>query len=281
MRPGRPPPRLHRPDALNLTRGADHRDSRLGRQAVTGEIQFGEGHGLVVEAAGGLEDLLGRGGQMGDALPRLIGVVARTGHHSPVDIAGRQSSDQQCRNNAAILRSVRTGAGPHCIGIGHCAEPVTGRASGDLPVGIAGIRPFDRGSRHLVGGRTGHHRRRRPQCFVPESAAGAEVPAQRAAGAHLDQLRQVGVLVDADRVGRAGRHAGAALNAAFRVDHASLQFKEPGLAWRLLDPVDLLADPIGLHRTPPGLVVSTTGVPVPSAASVARSSSLGTRRAQL
>ena len=65
----------------------------LGRQLVAGEVQLGQGHGLVVEAArGGLVISLGRGGDGGDALPRLVGIVAGLGDQRAVDLPGRPAA---------------------------------------------------------------------------------------------------------------------------------------------------------------------------------------------
>ena len=242
---GGPAPRLHGPQPLDLARRADHGDARLGRQRVAGEVELGQRHRLVVEAARGGPDLVGRRGDGGDALPLLVGVGARLGDQRAVDLAGGQQADQQRADRTAVLHVVELGAGPHGVGLDDRAEPVGRRAAADLPVRVRGVRADLRGLHLGVLAR----RRRSTAATAPRSAGrpGAEVPAQRAAGAHLDQLGQVGVLVDADGVRRADGDAGAALDAAVGVDHAGLELPEPDLARRLGDPVHLLADAVALH----------------------------------
>ena len=175
----------------------------------------------------------------------LVGIGARLGHQGAVDLAGGQQPDQQRADRAAVLHVVDLRAGPDGVGLDDRTQPVSRRAAADLPVGVGGVGA-DLGGLHLgvLAGRDG---RRRPQRLVAQAAAGAEVPAQRAAGAHLDQLGQVGVLVDADGVRGADGDAGAALDAAVGVDHAGLELPEPHLARGLGDPVHLLPDAVALH----------------------------------
>ena len=137
------------------------------------------------------------------------------------------------------------GGGPHRVALDHRAQTVGRGAAADLPVGVRGVGA-DLG-RHHLGVLVLDQGRRGPQRLVAEPAPGAEVPAQRAAGAHLDQLGQVGVLVDADGVGRAHGDAGAALDAAVGVNDTGLQLPEPHFARRLGDAVHLLAQAVALH----------------------------------
>ena len=81
---------------------------------------------------------------------------------------------------------------------------------------------------------------------MAQAPAGAEVPAQRAAGAHLDQLGQP-VGADSDGVAGAGGDAGPALDAAVGVDDGLLELPEPELAGGLLDVVHLVADLVSGH----------------------------------
>ena len=77
----------------------------------------------------------------------------------------------------------------------HRAEAVAGGPAGELPVGVGGVGLHHH--RRLAGfGLAGVDGR--PQRLVAQAAAGAEVPAQRAARAHLHQLGQAAVLVDPD-----------------------------------------------------------------------------------
>ena len=138
---GGPPPGLHGPDALDLTRGADHGDPGLGRQVVLGQVQLGQGHGLVVVAAGGVDDLLGRGGQVGHPLPRLVGIVARSGDQGAVDLSTGQGGDEQGGDHPAVLGLVGPGPGPHRVAVHDRAESVPGRTAGDLPVVVGGVGP--------------------------------------------------------------------------------------------------------------------------------------------
>ena len=223
--PGRPAAGLHGPDPLDLARRPDHGDAGLGRQARsgTGRARPGPWSGCrSCPAASRIS--LAVVARWATPFHGSLGVVARPGDQRP----------RRCRRRpAAAISSADTtppswassgsGAGPHRVGVDDRAQPVAGRAAGDLPVGVAGVGPLDRRGGDLVAGRPGQRGRRRPQRLVAQAAAGAEVPAQRAAGAHLDQLGQVGVLVDADGVGRAGGHAGAALDAAAGVDHPGLR----------------------------------------------------------
>src|ERR687893_918341 len=74
----------------------------------------------------------------------------------------------------------------------------------------------------------------------------AEVPAQRAAGAHLDELGQL-IVAEADGVGRAGRDAYAALHAPVGVNDGLLKVPEPDLPGGLLDVVYQLPDVEASH----------------------------------
>ncbi len=80
-----------------------------------------------------------------------------------------------------------------------------------------------------------------PRRLVLESPPRAEVPAQRASGAHLDKRREI-IFTDADRVRRAGRYANAALDATVGVDDGLLQVPEPYLAGSFVDVVHHLPD---------------------------------------
>ena len=144
VRPGRPAAGLHGPDPLDLARGPDHGQAGLGRQVVAAQVELGQGHRLVVEAAGRGDDLLGRGGHGGDALPRLVGIVARAWTR------GRR----RCRRRPAAASSMAVTTPPswassarapartaYCAD--HRAEAVAGRPAGELPVGVGrvGLRP--------------------------------------------------------------------------------------------------------------------------------------------
>jgi hypothetical protein len=80
-----------------------------------------------------------------------------------------------------------------------------------------------------------------PRRLVPHATPWAEVPAQGATGAHLDELGQV-VLTYAYGVGRAGGNAHAALYAAIGVYDGLLEVPEPDLSGSLLDTVHQLPD---------------------------------------
>src|SRR4029453_13227731 len=109
-------------------------------------------------------------------------------------------------------------------------EALAGRGgAGDLP-----RRPVGAGHRERPGG------------LGAQASAGAEVPAQRAAGAHLDQLGQP-VGANPDGVAGAGGDAGPALEAAVGVDDGLLELPEPQLAGGLLDVVHLVADLVSGH----------------------------------
>src|SRR3712207_2818065 len=86
-----------------------------------------------------------------------------------------------------------------------------------------------------------------PRRLVSQATPRAEVPAQGAAGAHLDELGQV-VIPDPYRVGRAGRDAHAALHAAVRVYDGPLEIPEPDLPRGLLDVVHELPDIEAGHK---------------------------------
>src|SRR5215207_10711518 len=88
--------------------------------------------------------------------------------------------------------------------------------------------------------------------LVAQPTPRAKIPAERAAGAHLHQLRQV-VDADAQRVGWAGRDADATLHATAGVNHRSFQFPEPDLARGFVDVVHLVPDGEGGRHwlTPP------------------------------
>ena len=219
-----PGARLHRPDRLDLAGGADHGDARLGRQVVALEVEGRQRQGLVVEAAGALDDLVRGPGQERLALPGLGGALS--GQQRAVQVAGLQQRDQQGADHAAVLGARHLRPHPGGVGLVHPAEALTGRPgrAGDLPPGPV---------------RSGH--RQRPGGLVAHAPAGAEIPAQRAAGAHLDQLGQA-VGADPDGVAGAGGDADPALDAAVGVDHGRLQLPEPDLAGRLLDVVHLVAD---------------------------------------
>jgi hypothetical protein len=178
VRPGRPASGLHGPDALDLARRADHGDPGLGRQAVAGQVEFGQRHGLVVVAAGRVDELLGRGGQVRHALPGLFGVVARTGDHRTVYVAGGQGRDQDGRDHSTVLGVVGPGPGPHRVGVGDRTEAVAGGSTGDLPVGVGRVDALDRRGRHLVVGRPGQDGGRRPQGLVAEPTTGTEIPTE-------------------------------------------------------------------------------------------------------
>ena len=79
-----------------------------------------------------------------------------------------------------------------------------------------------------------------PGRLVAQTSPGAEVPAERASGAHLHEHRQV-VLADPDRVRRTGGDTGPALHAAVRVDDCGGELPEPHLSRRFGDPVHLRA----------------------------------------
>src|SRR3712207_593608 len=83
---------------------------------------------------------------------------------------------------------------------------------------------------------------------MSQSTPRAEVPAQRAAGAHLDEFGQV-VVADPYRVGRAGGDAHAALHAAVGIYDRLLEIPEPDLARGLLDVVHQLPDVEAGHAT--------------------------------
>src|SRR5215212_722914 len=83
---------------------------------------------------------------------------------------------------------------------------------------------------------------------MPQATPGTEVPAQRAAGAHLYELGQV-VLANADGVGRASRDAYPALHAPIGVYDGLLEIPEPDLPRGLLDVVHQLPDVEAGHRS--------------------------------
>src|SRR5215213_10526656 len=115
----------------------------------------------------------------------------------------------------------------------------------------------------LIRLQTGHDLAER---LVSQSAPGAKIPAQRTAGAHLHQLRQV-IRTNAQRVGRTGRDADAALHAAPGVDYRPFQFPEPDLAGRLVDVIHRVPDgERGRHITS-GTSVAETPPTLPSSPS--------------
>ena len=93
---GRPPARLHGPDALDLTRRADDAPGGAsGRRSVPAQVERGQRHGLVVEAA--RRPRPARPGSW-RRWPRPS--TARRGPRSagnqrPVDLAGRQQRGEQ------------------------------------------------------------------------------------------------------------------------------------------------------------------------------------------
>src|SRR4029453_7403874 len=244
LRPGRSPrPRacLHRLEPFDLAGRPFQGDPRVGREVELAEVEVGEGHRLVVEAAGAL-DHLGRGArQEGLALPALGGALA--GQQHPVELAGFEQRDQDGADYAAVLRAGQVRPGPGAVALAH-RLPVA-RRGGELP------------------GR-----------LVAQAAGWAVVPAQRAAGAHLDERGQA-VVAGADRVARADGHAGAALDAAIRGDHRLVEVPEPDLPRRLVDVVHLVAYLDPRHQpSSPGDRGSTADCPAagPAAAlSAARS----------
>ena len=239
---------LHCPDRLDLAWGADHGDAGLGWQVMALEVEGGQRQGLVVEAAGALDDLVRGCGQERLALPGLGGALA--GQQRAVQVAGLQQRDQQGADHAAVLGARQPRPHPGGVGLVHPPEALTGRPgrAGDLPFGPV---------------RAGH--RQRPGGLVAHPPAGAEIPAQRAAGAHLDQLGQP-VGADPDGIAGAGGDAGPALDAPVGVDDGLLELPEPELAGSLLDVVHLVADLVPGHQGRPPC-------------RVARSSALGSRRA--
>src|SRR5918995_698912 len=149
------------------------------------------------------------------------GALAR--QKSAVDLAGFEQRDQQRADEAPVLHAVYP-----LPDAGRVALLDPPHAFDALAIGAASDLP----------GR-----------LVLQAATGAEVPAKRAAGAHLDELGKV-VLADADGVGRAGRDAHAALHAAVGVDHRLLQVPEPDLARSLVDVVHHLPDIEAGHQEP-------------------------------
>ena len=220
---------LHGPDRLDLAGCPDDGDPRLGRQVMALEVEGRQGQGLVVEAAGTLDDLVRGSGQERLALPGLGGALS--GQQRAVQVTGLQQRDQQGADDAAVLGARHPRPHPGGVGLLHPAETLAGRAgrAGDLPLGPV---------------RSGH--RQGPGGLVAHAAAGAEIPAQRASGAHLDQLGQA-VGADPDGVAGAGGDAGPTLDAAVGVDHGRLELPEPELAGRLLDAVHLVADLVSGH----------------------------------
>src|SRR5215208_3357519 len=216
-----PWPRLHRLDALDLTRCPHDRYPGVRRQVVAIEVNVPKRERLVVEAPRAFTHLLGRRSQKSLALPAFGRALAR--QQSAVDLACLEQRDQERADEATVLHAVYP-----LLDAGRVAlldpplalDALTIRAASDLP------------------GR-----------LVLQAAAGAEVPAKRSAGAHLDELGKV-VLADADGVGRAGRDAHAALHAAVGVDHRLLQVPEPDLAWSFFDIVHHLSDVEAGHYRP-------------------------------
>src|SRR5215210_3619933 len=216
----RPRPRLHRLDALDLTRRPDHGYARVGRQVLALEVHVPERERLVVEAPGALADILGRRCEERLALPPLRLALARD--ERTVDLTGLEQAYEQRAHEPAVLHAVE--ALLETGGVALLDVPDTLDAAA---VPVAGYFP---------------------RRLVLQAAARAEVPAQRAARAHLDQGGQV-VFPDPDRVRRAGRDAHAALHAAVGVYDRFFEVPEPDLPGGLFDVVHHLADVEAGHAT--------------------------------
>src|SRR5215210_7078557 len=214
----RPRPRLHRLDALDLTRRPDHGYARVGRQVLALEVHVPERERLVVEAPGAFPDILGRRGEERLALPPLGLALARD--ERTVDLTGLEQRDQERAHEPAVLHAV------------HPLLETRGVALLDVPDAFDAVAV----SRDLPGR------------LVLEAAARAEVPAQRATRAHLHERGQV-VFPDPDRVRRAGRDAHAALHAAVGVYDRFFEVPEPDLPGGLFDVVHHLADVEAGHAT--------------------------------
>ena len=133
-----------------------------------------------------------------DALPLLVGISTRLGNECAVDLSGGQQPDQQRADRPAVLRVVDFRTRPDRIGIDDRTEALCGRAAADLPIRVRRVGT-DLGGLYL-GLFSGSLRPRAATMPRSEARRGAEVPAQRTAGAHLDQLRQIRVLVHADGI---------------------------------------------------------------------------------
>src|SRR5829696_5950172 len=152
----RPGPGLHRFDAFDLARRPDHGNPGVRRQVVAFEVNVSESERLVVEAPRALAHLLGRRRQESLALPAFRLALAR--QQGAVDLARLQKRDQERAHEAAVLYAVYP-------------PPDAGRvalldASYTLHALVVACDL--------------------PRRLVLKSAARAEVPAKRAAGAHLD-----------------------------------------------------------------------------------------------
>ena len=238
--------RLHRPETSHLTWRSDGSDAGVGGQVLARQVERGECHGLVVETPRGSPDLRDGGDHRRHGLPRLIGVRRGLGHEGSVDLAGFEEGHEQCGDDAAVLDAFRATRRPRCIGGLDSTEALARCCAGECEVGVGGIGLGD----ELDGLGLGIvvRCRWRPGGLVAKPATRAEVPTKRAAGAHLDQLGQVGVGVDTQRVRWADGHARSALDATIGLDHTGLEFPEPRLARWLVDAVHGFAKSVALHE---------------------------------
>src|SRR5918994_594304 len=147
------------------------------------------------------------------ALPPLG--LALAGDEGAVYLTSFEQRDQERADHAAVLHPLYRRLYPGRIALFDVSDPLDGpglAVAGNLP-GLLVLQPSPR----------------------------AEVPAERASRAHLDERGQV-VLPDADGVGRAGSDAHPTLDTSVRIDDRLLQVPEPDLPGCLVDIVHQLPD---------------------------------------